>query len=141
MLSAVSDTSLIGACDVGLWATPTGVHLFTSTNGGGSFAGAAAKVPVQDLQGVTVAPGSSAIVVAGRGSGAGSGLVASFDLGKTWSTVFGGSVSSAAAQIAELGFTTTDQGVALASATDGPLRLLMTRDGGHTWAAVTIAGP
>jgi photosystem II stability/assembly factor-like uncharacterized protein len=141
MLSAASDTSLFGACDVGLWATPTGVHLFTSTNGGTSFTEAATKIPVQDLQGITAAPGTSAIVVAGRVSGTGTGLVASFDLGRTWSTVFGATASTEVGTISELGFTTADQGVAIVGGTDGPLRLLMTRDGGHTWAPVTITGP
>ena len=41
--------------------------------------------------------------------------------------------------IAYVGFTTSTQGVAVeASLTSATGLLLMTRDGGHTWAAVTV---
>ena len=42
------------------------------------------------------------------------------------------------ADLSELGFTTTDQGVAIATASSGASHLLMTRDGGHTWTQVTF---
>ena len=61
-------------------------------------------------------------------------LAGSFDGGKTWATVHdAGSVA-----FSELGFTTTEQGVAIATASSGASHLLITRDGGHTWSPVTF---
>jgi photosystem II stability/assembly factor-like uncharacterized protein len=64
-------------------------------------------------------------------------LVATFDAGQTWSTVWTGSGS---AQWNDLGFTTVDQGVVVLGHDDGTADLLMTTDGGHTWAAVPVTG-
>ncbi len=141
LLAAASADQLVAACDVGVWSTPSGVHLFTSSDGGTSFAEAAARVPVLGLWGSAAAPASPTVVVAGNLSNGGMGLVASFDLGRTWSTVYD---SKALAAISELGFTTQSQGVAIVtrgSSSGSSSQLLMTRDGGRTWAPVTLAGP
>jgi hypothetical protein len=69
-------------------------------------------------------------------AGCGGEIVASFNGGGSWATVFTGSGNTS---ISYIGFTTPTQGVAIeASLTDSAGPLLMTHDGGHTWAAVTI---
>ena len=135
-LAAASSTDLVAACDVGVWSTPTGVHLYASTNGGASFAEAASKVPVFDLQGVA-APSPSVIVVGGSLSGTGSALVRSTDGGATWAAV---ERLNGAGSFSELGFTTASQGVVIETSTDAGSQFLMTRDGGLTWTPVKLAG-
>jgi photosystem II stability/assembly factor-like uncharacterized protein len=137
MLAAASDRDLVAACDVGLWGTPIGVHLYSSSDAGASFAEVPGRLPVFDLQAIATPPGSKAVLVGGSLSGVGSALVASLDGGPSWNVVDvaqGGTFS-------ELGFTTSDQGVAITSAVDGTVELVMTRDGGRTWAPVPIVGP
>lgn len=133
-LAAANARDLVAVCDVGLWSTSTGVHLYTSSDGGTSFTEAASKVPVFDVQGVA-APAPSTIVVGGSLSGLPSALIASFDGGKTWARV---AVMNGAGSYSYLGFTTVDQGVAITRPEGGAAELLMTRDGGHTWAPVTL---
>ena len=135
-LAAASSTDLVAACDVGVWSTPTGVHLYASANGGASFTEAASKVPVFDLQGVA-APSPSVIVVGGSLSGTGSALVRSTDGGATWAAV---ERLNGAGSFSELGFTTPSQGVVIEASADAGSQLLMTRDGGLTWTPVKLAG-
>lgn len=134
-LAAATTTDLVAACDVGVWSTPTGVHFYSSVDGGASFSEAASKVPVFDIQGVA-APAPSVAVVAGSLSGVGSAIVRSSDGGRTWDPVYtaqGGSFS-------ELGFTTPSQGVVIAALAPRGTQLLMTRDGGRTWTVVLLSG-
>ncbi len=63
-LAAATDRDLAAACDVGLWSTPSGVHLFTSADGGASFAEAAAPVPVSTMAGIAT-PSAGTVVVGG----------------------------------------------------------------------------
>ena len=138
-LAASSTTDLAAACDMGLWSTPLGVHLFTSTDGGASFTQQSAAVPVtsSSLTGIAAAPGTSTIVVAGSVAGGDPALVATFDGGRTWSRV---ASLSALGGFSELGFTTSQQGVTISRTADGASRLVMTRDGGRTWEAVELIG-
>jgi photosystem II stability/assembly factor-like uncharacterized protein len=136
-LAAATDLDLVAACDIGVWSTPTGVHLYASTDAGSSFTEAASKVPVFDIQGVA-APAPSATVVGGSLSGGGSVLVASQDSGRTWTAVY---VLKGAGSFSDLGFTTASQGVTIVSSGTGNAELLMTRDGGQTWSPVKVAGP
>ena len=138
-LAASSATDLVAACDEGLWSTPTGVHLYASTDGGKSFAPAAAKPPVFDVEGVA-APAPGTTFVGGSLSGVGSAIVGSFDGGTTWPAVhvLQGSASSG------LAFPTDRVGVVI-SRTIGDQanptsELLMTMDGGRTWSKVPITG-
>ena len=85
-LAAAGASDLVAVCDVGVWSTPTGVHLYTSVDGGTSFREAASKVPVFDIQAVSE-PAPSTILVAGSLSGVGSAIVASSDGGRTWAAV------------------------------------------------------
>jgi photosystem II stability/assembly factor-like uncharacterized protein len=132
-LAAASTSDLYAICTEGVWGspaagtTPNSEWLYASTNGGTSFS-AVAPVP-QTAAGaiIAVAPGTATIVQA-----ADSGLTATFDGGKSWQPV------SSMTGISYLGFTTAAQGVAIAQSPRGSSTLLMTHDGGHTWAATTF---
>ena len=138
-LAASSATNLAAACDMGIWSTPLGVHLFTSTDGGTTFAQQAATVPITSasLRGIAAAPASSTIVIAGSVAGGDAALVATFDGGRTWSRV---ATLSGLGAYSELGFTTSLQGVAITRTVDGASHLVMTHDGGRTWGAVQLVG-
>jgi photosystem II stability/assembly factor-like uncharacterized protein len=127
-LAASSATDVVAACDVGAFGTPAGEHLFVSTDGGQTFAQTGKAVPATFGEGIA-SPNTSTVVVAGA-TGTGSGLFATFNGGRTWQTV----VKPSKSTFADLGFTTPTQGVAVTSGGT----LLMTRDGGHTWAPVTF---
>jgi photosystem II stability/assembly factor-like uncharacterized protein len=128
-IAASSSTDVVASCDMGLWSSPQGNHLFVSGDGGATFAETGSRVPVT-LGGGVATPGTSTIIVSGTDSTE-SVLVGSFDGGQTWSTVLqAGSVG-----LADLGFTTPTQGVVVAIGT-GAGRLLMTHDGGRTWSAI-----
>jgi len=131
VLGASSASDLVAACDVGQWSTPQGDHLFTSQDGGTTFVETGPRTPVGGASGVA-SPDRSTIVIAGSDA-SGSILVGSFDGGLTWSTVLG----AGAATFADLGFTTATQGIVITTAGTAN-HLLMTRDGGRTWGAVTF---
>ena len=133
-LAASSPTELAAACDVGLWGNPGGDHLFLSRDGGSSFVEAATEVPVTMAARIT-SPSPSVIVVGGSDA-TGAILVGTYDGGRTWSVV----APLGAVSIADLGFTTTSQGVVVTAPADGPASLLMTRDGGQTWRPVPMTG-
>ncbi|HEY5436503.1 MAG TPA: hypothetical protein VIK13_14825 [Candidatus Limnocylindrales bacterium] len=139
-IAASSPTDLVAACDVGSWSSPQGGHLFVSRDGGTAFTETGGRVPVALGSEVAMAD-TSAIVVSGSNS-TGSVLAGTFDGGQTWSVVLQegsgplGLVPDV--RLAELGFTTPTQGVVVASLVSGSGQLLMTRDGGHTWSAVTF---
>ncbi|MGD1053831.1 MAG: hypothetical protein ABR950_08395 [Candidatus Dormibacteria bacterium] len=133
-LAGSSSTDLIAVCEVGLYggsSTPT-EQAFASTNGGGAFTGLATALPVA-CQGVPSLASPTTSVAA---AGCGGEIVATFNGGESWGTVFTGAGNTS---IAYVGFTTPTQGVAIeVSLTSSTGLLLMTHDGGHTWAAVTI---
>lgn len=134
-LAAASAFDLVVACDEGLWSTPTGVHVFVSSDGGATFTQAASKVPVFSIEGVA-APAPGIVFVAGSLSGVGSAIVGSFDGGATWTAVH---VVQGAGSL-DLSFPTADEGIAISTSGDGTSELLVTRDGGRTWSTVQIAG-
>ena len=134
-LAAASMSELVVACDEGLWSTPTGVHVYSSSDGGATFAPAAAKVPVFSIEGVA-APAPGIALVAGSLSGVGSAIVGSFDGGASWTAVH---VIQGAGSL-DLSFNAPEEGVAISTSGDGRSELLMTRDGGRTWSKVPIAG-
>jgi len=84
---------------------------------------------------------SPSVVVVAAASGA-SFLYGTFDAGRSWSTVYQ-DTAGGGAPWRDLGFTDASQGVVVEGLQPGtaglpPNRLLMTRDGGHTWAPVTF---
>jgi len=131
VLGASSANDLVAACDVGEWSTPQGDHLFASHDGGTTFLETGPRTPLSGASAVA-SPGRATILIAGTDA-SGAVLVGSFDGGLTWSTVLG----AGAASFADLGFTTATQGIVIT--TNGTANhLLMTRDGGRTWSAVTF---
>ena len=139
VLAASSPTELVAACDVGLWGTPQGEHLYLSHDGGASFARTGAPLPISAAGGV-VATGAGSILVTGA-TAQGSALVRSDDTGQTWQTA----LETGTASITYLGFTTPTQGVVLTVAPAGSSgspggSLQLTRDGGLTWRQVSFAG-
>jgi hypothetical protein len=131
-IAASSPTNVVASCDVGYWSTPAGNHLFVSSDAGATFTERGSLVPVTEGGGVAT-PDTATVVVAGTDA-SGSVLVGSFDGGQHWSVrLRAGNVG-----FADLGFTTRMQGVVVTSSPSGSDRLLMTRDGGHTWSAIAF---
>ena len=146
LLAASNSTNLVAVCDEGVWGPPDNLPagaaypaewLFQSSDGGASFQ-AVGPLPSGSAGNLVATPAPATIVVsvstsAGTGPSAGA-LSASFNGGHTWQTVYQGAPS---ARFTYLGFTTLTQGVAIESLSSGSLLLLMTRDGGHSWAPVS----
>lgn len=132
-LAASSASDLAAACDVGQWSTPKGDHVFVSRDGGTSFTEPGPRTPL-DSAAVIATPSRSVIVIGGA-EGKKGVLIGSFDGGKTWPAAHDAGPEVA---FSELGFSTTDQGVVITTATSGISNLLMTRDGGHTWSRITF---
>ncbi len=133
-LAGSSSLDLIAACEAGLYggsSSPT-EQAYTSTNGGGAFTELATALPAACQGSSTLASPTTSVAAAGCGGE----IVATFNGGGSWGTVFTGAGNTS---ISYVGFTTSSQGVAVeASLTSSTGPLLMTHDGGHTWAAVTI---
>jgi len=114
--------------------TTTGPWLFDSSDGGSDFAAVGAIPTTAAASGaysVATPPGEPQVVVVG-----GSGLVATFDGGHTWKTVYGAS----GGQVRVDAFTTATQGVAIVTGGTKVSTLLMTRNGGATWNPVRLSG-
>jgi len=136
-LMAPTAGEVIALCSEGAWGgdKPPSNHLYFSANGGDSFARVRTDVPSPSLE---AAAANADTVVVGRSSKDKYELVATFDRGHTWTTVFSTAVVD---PIVDLGFTTPDQGVAIQPDADHHTsRLLLTTDGGHHWRALPIRG-
>ncbi|MGA9112954.1 MAG: YCF48-related protein, partial [Candidatus Dormiibacterota bacterium] len=132
-LAASSSQDLLAVCDVGAYTSSSPAEdAFVSTNGGSSFTGLSASLPSGCQGSATLASASSSLAAAGCGAE----VVATFNGGGSWVPVYSGPSGTS---IAYVGFTTTTQGVAIATAAGSAAgTLLMTRNGGANWAAVTI---
>ena len=110
------------------------VDLLTSTNGGAGFG---PSRPVPATADVAAAVGTSTVAVGAFVNGTKSSdvsLLMSFDNGASWRSVYHHPGSG----WLDLGFTTAEQGVAIALATPGGSAniMLFTTDGGRHWAPV-----
>jgi photosystem II stability/assembly factor-like uncharacterized protein len=128
LLAASSASDLVAACDVGLWggSSSPAERLFLSQDGGTTFTEAPSVVPTGggSVEGIaTLVPGTIAEATSGS-------LYLSSDGGSSWVQTSPGQDS----MWVDLGFTTPAQGVVVHSGS----ALLMTHDGGHTWAPVTF---
>jgi len=133
-LAAGTATQLVAACVEGTYTGPAQtVHVSFSSDGGASFRRVDTALPLTDAGAVTMSPSASTVIVGG-GDQQGSVLLASFNGGASWTTVYRGGNSVVPD---ELGFTTTTQGVAIVSSGNTG-HLLMTYDGGRHWQAVTF---
>ncbi|MGH9062506.1 MAG: hypothetical protein ACRDZQ_04140 [Acidimicrobiales bacterium] len=148
-VAAASSSDLVAACGSQAGTGQEAKTVYTSTDGGQTFAAAGDAPREGDLEGVAASP--SAIVVAAA-SGA-SELYASFDGGRTWQTVVS-DTASGGQPWHDLGFTSATQGIVIegsppaarpgagsgaGSAGSRPSRLLETTDGGRTWETVTFS--
>jgi photosystem II stability/assembly factor-like uncharacterized protein len=125
-LTATSATQVVAACEEGVWTGPAiSDHLYVSSDGGATFQRSATAVPgVQDMSSIA-SPSPSVAFVAS--SNTNRGIAGTFDGGTTWQLIY-----PARTGITLVGFTTPQQGIAVLDTG----ALLMTRDGGHTWAVV-----
>jgi hypothetical protein len=140
VLAPSSATDLFAVCAEGIWAGgPMSVRAYVSTTAGSAFTELSSALPFTSAQvgaygdspPPAASPSTSVLAV-----GDGGDLLASFDSGSTWSTAYSG---VAGTSITYVGFTSTTQGVAIEASSASPLgTLLMTRNGGQAWAAVTI---
>jgi len=136
VLAARGSADLVAACDVGQWSTPEGERLYLSSDGGLTFARVGGQVPLQQVQGLTSLD-AGVTLVAGNPAGGGVRLAATFDGGRSWTTVFDAPDGST---VAYLGLTTRTQGVAIVTTADDRRALVITRDGGRTWPPVAFGG-
>jgi hypothetical protein len=143
-LAASSSADLVAVCNEGAWGPPANLPagtasqmypqwIFRSTDGGATFR-PVKSVPAGFTAGAIATSPSPATVVLAGSTGRGASVLASFDGGLTWQTVYRNSTTT---QWKDVGFTTTDQGVAVAGGPSGSV-LLMTRDGGHNWQPVSL---
>jgi photosystem II stability/assembly factor-like uncharacterized protein len=132
VLAASSQRDLVAICDVGLWSNAQGEHMFASTDGGAAFAETGTRPPISSATAVAT-PGRSTIAVAGSDT-IGAAIVASYDGGRTWSTV----LRAGAVRLVDLGFTTPTQGIVITTDEAGAGHLLMTHDAGQTWTRVAF---
>jgi photosystem II stability/assembly factor-like uncharacterized protein len=136
-LAASSPTQLVAVCDAGVWGTPAagtspGEHVYVSADGGATWT-QPGPIPLPNVTAVAAAPG--VITIAGFGATS-AVLISSFDGGRTGPAVYDAPAGVTA--VAELGFTTALQGVAVLTGPADKGTLVMTRDGGHTWKPVTF---
>ena len=130
-VAASTPQDLLALCDVGLWtSTSPSERAYVSSDGGARFSPLAARLP-SACQGASTLATVSALVAA---AGCGAGVVATFDGGASWSTVYTGTGT-----VRYVGFTTATQGVAIETPASSPVgTLLMTHDAGHSWTPASI---
>jgi photosystem II stability/assembly factor-like uncharacterized protein len=133
LLVAADARRVAALCDVGVWSTPRGVHLFVSTDAGTTFASIPGTVPLGSVA-AAAATGDTVLAAGGvRGGSGGSVIVATFDGGRTWSSVH---ESTASGGLADLAFIDALHASAVAR-TGGPDgTLLRSDDGGRTWTSI-----
>jgi photosystem II stability/assembly factor-like uncharacterized protein len=129
-----SSVYLLCAGDAGAGSV-TKVVLFSTDGGLHGTATTSSPSRGGDPDGITAA--STAVVVVPAQSGA-SWLYRTADGGHTWSAPF--DKGDGGVGFSDVGFTTSTQGVAIYGSAAGPSapRLLMTRDAGVTWSAVSF---
>jgi hypothetical protein len=107
---------------------------YVSENAGVSYQRVSDAPSGGDFESVAASPTN--VSVAGA-SGA-TAIDSSFNNGLTWTTTF--LAGDGGLGLSDLGFTTSTQGVVIHGQIQYPneMQLLMTRDGGHVWAPVTV---
>lgn len=136
-LAAASTTDLVALCAEGTWGPPAPgttagrTWMFRSGNAGDSFT-SVSSLPENSLGSLAVAPGQPGSVLTVTAGG----ILATFDGGATWSTVYRGPQGSYP-EDDYVGFTTTTQAVAVLAGSSGT-QLLMSHDGGHRWSVVSF---
>jgi hypothetical protein len=145
--AASTSTDLVAVCVMGGFASslsksaPPGATLgsswlYFSDNGGASFEAGPELGPQGYIFGGVLASPSPGVVLLskdyfGNGSVNKQDLMASYDRGRRWSVVYRG-------DLVYLGFTSPVQGVGIVQSSTGSTKMIMTFDGGHDWAPVTL---
>ncbi len=138
ILVGTSPTDVDALCDVGVWSTPKGIELRSSTDAGTTFWPRPGTVPLGSLQDAAAA--ASTIVAAGNGRNGsdGSALAASFDGGRTWTRVGPSTIDGI---VTDLAFADPLDAAAVAVTGDSRGRLLTSADGGRTWVVGSFTAP
>jgi hypothetical protein len=133
-VAAATSSRVFVVCGYGFAAGSEGKSAYRSDNGGVTYVRVADPPFEGDLEEVAASPSGISVAAA---SGA-TFTSASFDAGHTWTGTFNS--GDGGLGLSDLGFTTALQGVVIHGMINYPqsLQLLMTRDGGHKWATVTV---
>lgn len=138
VLAAATSDDLAAICNEGVWGPPgPGPHtrLYLSSDGGATFREVETPVPLGCCIPAVTSPAPGSVVASGTADGGVAVLLATFDAGATWTPVLS---TGDRGPWAEVGFTSSKQGVAVSRGSDGKLgELAMTFDGGHNWRRVT----
>jgi len=138
VLAAPDGSRVDAICTEGVWTGPkVTVDLLASSDAGNTF-GPSHLLPVTNAE-IGAATGASTLAVGATVSGPASSyavLEMSFDNGTSWQPVY----RVAGPGWSELGFTTTEQGVAIVLGNQGARNtMLFTTDGGRRWSPVNFA--
>jgi photosystem II stability/assembly factor-like uncharacterized protein len=135
VVAAATSSRVFVVCGDGAAAGSQGKSAYRSDNGGASYVRVADPPFEGDLEDVAASPTSVSVAAA---SGA-TFISASFDAGHMWAGTL--SIGDGGLGLSDLGFTTALQGVVIHGMITYPqsFQLLMTRDGGHTWATVAVS--
>jgi len=139
--AASTPENLVAVCVMGGFAeglsksAPKGATLgsswlYFSSNGGSSFRAGLELGPLGDFFGDVLASPEPGAILLSHGD-MGQDLMASFNYGHTWTTVYHG-------ELTYLGFTSPLQGVGIVQTSSATTKMIMTFDGGHLWAPVTF---
>jgi hypothetical protein len=140
--AASAPDHLIAECQIGGFASPLSsatprgatlgsTWLYESSNSGRTFAPVRELGPSNEYFGPTIAaPRPRTFVITGQNVRR-QDLMASFDGGRVWSTVYLGNV-------AFMRFVSPNEGAALVLSTKGPNQLIMTFNGGYDWLPVAF---
>lgn len=136
-LAATDATHMAVVCANGAAAGQQPKLVYTSADGGQTWAAAGSAPDGGDTLGVAMASTSTIVIAAASGA---SYLYASFNAGRTWSTV-DQDTAGGGLPWSDLGFTTPLQGVVIegqVGVSGTASRLFATHDGGHSWAPVSF---
>jgi photosystem II stability/assembly factor-like uncharacterized protein len=133
-LAAVSSTTVVAACETGYWGSAPSVTEdgYISTDSGRTYSRLPSSLPFPAHE--VAAPVTGILVINGTPDGSTGELDTSSDGGRTWSSLY----RLAGATWEYVGFTTPQQGEAIAWGTGPSTRFLMTTDGGHHWHTVNL---
>jgi photosystem II stability/assembly factor-like uncharacterized protein len=133
-VAAASRARVVIICTDGGAAGSQGKSAYESVDSGSTYTRVSDPPEGGGLEGVAASP---AAVIVAAASGA-TDIYGSFDNGETWKTAL--LIGDGGLGLSDLGFTTPTQGVVIHGQLQYPqsLELLMTRDGGHTWAPAQL---
>ena len=141
--AASTPENLVAVCVMGGFAYPLSKSappgatlgsswLYLSDDGGRTFtAGPELGGPAYGSGGVLASPSPGVIVMGHADQNGQQNVIASFDSGVKWTVVYRG-------QALFLGFTSSRQGVAVVRSANATNTMIMSFDGGHHWAPVTL---